>query len=362
MNTENFTSDETAGVVSHSSSIRLPSQLSSIIPPERHEDILQAIKAAFGNCRIDGAVQLAGGASGPAHIFRITVNEADFLLRIEGPILDSLRDPARQYKCQKIASDAGVAPRLIYADAHHGVAITEFIHAAMISNDQSRPAQLKAMVNTVKTLHNAPLFPGLMHYLDCVDILIHQVRKTGILPAEVLEEHLYLYNTLTSAYPRYDPDLVSSHNDLNPSNVLFTGERPWIVDWESAFATDRYVDIAAIANFFALNEVDEAIVLQTYFGPKLNDYHKARFFLMRQVNRMFYAMVLLNSVAAVEPGIRLKRTSLTVPRFHEVRGEMASLASHAGRIRFGCVFLNEMRCNIQNPRFLEYVAQADIRR
>ncbi len=77
---------------------------------------------------------------------------------------------------------------------------------------------------------------------------------TGILPAKALEKHRRYFGELVKAYPgekRGNADFVSSHNDLNPGNVLFQGDKAWLVDWESAFAADRYVDLAAIANFFA---------------------------------------------------------------------------------------------------------------
>jgi hypothetical protein len=55
--------------------------------------------------------------------------------------------------------------------------------------------------------------------------------------------------TFRPELPRYDLEIVSRHNDLNPNDILFDGARVWIVDWEGAFAADHYVDLAALANF-----------------------------------------------------------------------------------------------------------------
>lgn len=323
-----------------------------LIPIEKHKAIFRLIEDAFGGATIDAVTKLAGGASGPAAVFRLTISGTNCLLRLEGPPT-ALRDPRRHFACLKIAGKVGVAPRLIGTDVKEGISITEFISVTAMSNDITRAARLHSIVETVKVLHSAPLFPSLMSYLDCLDILINQVRMSGVLPATVLKEFLRLYGRLASAYPRYDQDLVSSHNDLNPSNVMFTGKRTWFVDWESAFAADRYVDIAAVANFFASNEEDEEIVLHTYFGSDLNHRHRARFFLMQQVNRAFYSMVLLKSVAAAKPATRLTEQSLRTPRFREVRGELAVLATPEGRRRFACVFLNEAMHHLQSRRLAE---------
>jgi aminoglycoside phosphotransferase (APT) family kinase protein len=329
--------------------------LDDVIPAEKRDLARRAIRAAFGDSRIEALAQLPNGASGPAAVFRLGIEGADFLLRMEGP-RDGFRDPARQYMCLKIAGDAGVSPRLIYSDAQDGVAITEFVRTTRDAQDWSRMDRLGAIVGTIKALHAAPLFPRLMPYVDCVGNLIGQAHAGGVLAGEAVREHLRLYGVLAAAYPRDERDTVSSHNDLNPSNVLFTGQRPWIVDWESAFAADRYVDLTAVTNFFAVDEADEALILKTYFGSGLREYHRARLFLMQQVNRMFYAVVLLGSVAAVEPGFRLTRDGLDTPRFNEVRGEMTTLVTHAGRKRFACVFLNEMLHGLRSPRFASSIA------
>ena len=276
-----------------------PSPLDAVMPLTKRESALRA----FGTSEIESVEPITNGASG-AGVFKVTADRAEYILRIEGPP-DGLRDPARQYACLKIAAEAGVAPRLIYADANAGVAVTDFIAAEPGSTQRSKAESLPMIVKAVRRLHEAPRFPGLVDYLDGVDMLIRSCMETGILPKKIIEKHLKFYGELAAAYPRKDLDLVSSHNDLNPGNVLFQKDRVWLVDWESAFAADRYVDLAAIANFFTTEESEKELVLQSYFGDALNDLHRARYFLMQQANRMFYAMVVLNFVAAAAPATKL---------------------------------------------------------
>lgn len=99
--------------------------------------------------------------------------------------------------------------------------------------------------------------------------------------------------------------MVSSHNDLNPNNILFDGKKIWVIDWEAAFQNDRYVDLAIVAKTFVHNQEDEAIFLQTYFGEQLDEYKRARFFLMQQICRMYYAMIMLKLAAAQKPADHL---------------------------------------------------------
>ena len=82
-------------------------------------------------------------------------------------------------------------------------------------------------------------------------------RRTFSLKADS-EELLARYAQLAAVYPLHDPDMVSSHNDLfKPDNILFDGQRVWLVDWEAAFLNDRYADLAVVANLVVTNDAEE---------------------------------------------------------------------------------------------------------
>lgn len=328
------------------------SPLDALMPLTKRESVLRA----FGTAEIESIEPITNGASG-AGVFKVIAGRFGhtYILRMEGPP-DGLRDPARQYACWKIAAEADVAPRLIYADAVAGVAVTDFIAAEPGSTQRSKAESLPMIVRAVRKLHEAPRFPGLVDYLEGIDMLICSCVETGILPKKIIEKHLKFYAELALAYPRKDLDLVSSHNDLNPGNVLFQGDRIWLVDWESAFAADRYVDLAAIANFFTTEESEKELVLQSYFGAALNDLHRARYFLMQQANRMFYAMVVLNFLAAAEPGIKLAAADMKGVRWSEVRKEMAGINTNETKARFAFAMLNEVLQAFQSAMFNQAIA------
>jgi hypothetical protein len=326
------------------------SALDGVIPLDRREAVLRAIEAAFPGAVVDSAEVVVGGASG-ALIFKITVQGGDYLLRLETG-RDAFRDPERQYACLKIAAEAGVAPRFFYADPQDAVAITGFVRVVPPEPaEAARGARLAAIVDQVRVLHAAPLFPGLVGYMDGMRSLIALVREAGILPPKGLYALLNTFDVLAAVYPGDDTDLVSSHNDLNPNNILFDGERPWFVDWESAFATDRYVDLATVANCFAKGDVEREAVLRAYFGAALDDYRRARFFVMRQINRLFYATVMLNAAAAERPGSRLTAADLEAPRLADIEGPVSDLTTHEGRVRSACIFLNEAVHDVASPAF-----------
>lgn len=337
-----------------STSRPLAAAIQTLVSEDRREAVQRALHAAFGAAQNLTLERLPGGATA-AMIYRVGTGEADYLMRIEG-LPTSLHDVERHHACMAIAATAGVAPPLLHADAADGIAISGFVHAQPQAGGLPRAAQLEAIVRTVRALHAAPPFPVRIHYLDIVGQLVRQIRDGGILPEDAAEDHFRCCEELAAAYACPEQDYVPSHNDLNPSNILFADGRPWIIDWETAHQADRYIDLAALANFTSRGEAEDELILRGYFGDALSDHHRARFFVVRQANRVFYAMALLGSVLAQRPRTRLDAACLKTPRFDQVRGGMAALATVEGRQRFGCIFLNEMRYAVRSPRFAEAVA------
>jgi aminoglycoside phosphotransferase (APT) family kinase protein len=48
--------------------------------------------------------------------------------------------------------------------------------------------------------------------------------------------------------------LVMSHNDVNPSNLVFDGTRVLLLDWDTAAPNDPLYDLATVAMFFRMDE------------------------------------------------------------------------------------------------------------
>ncbi len=312
--------------------------LSAVAAP-RHNAAQRAIASAFPGKNMESMEILAPGASG-AQVFRLVVGGEAFVLRVDGPA-DVHRDPARQYACMKIAAAAGVAPVLIYADAVDAVSITRMVTPNAERPPLARDEWLAALVDGLRRLHAAPLFPARGEYLDSMATIVSGFAQSGLMNSGGLAPLLSLWANLLRAYPR-GCDPVSSHNDFNPSNVIFEGATPWIIDWEASGATDRFVDIAALANWFTADEAEVEQVLNLYFDGPPNPGQRARFVLMRQINRLFYGIMLVNAAAAEHSDVRLTLADITdAPRLAAIRSEMPTIATFRGRLRFGLVFLSE---------------------
>ena len=324
------------------------------LSPAVRAAVARGLTAAFGVAEPDSIVALGGGLSG-AGVFRIRVGGIAYLLRLD-QARDGFRDPQRAYACMRIAAAGLLAPRVRYADAEDGVAIMDFIEERPLSLEYcGTPDQLVVeAAQTVRALHAGPPFPPLVDYLDGIDALVAQFQARGLVAPAAMAELLDRYRELRARY-RTDPaDLVASHNDLNPRNILYDGSRLWLVDWESAFLADRYVDLACIANLFARTPAQEDLLLATYFGAA-DATRRARLQVMRQVNHLFYGLVMANAVGDQPQARDLSGRSLEDLHEALTLGEPV-LDTEAGRFGYVRARLAAAIEGMRTPQFAEALA------
>lgn len=70
-------------------------------------------------------------------------------------------------------------------------------------------------------------------------------------------------------------ELVLSHHDLNPKNIIFKNNSIQIIDWEYSGISDRFFDLACVCVEFSLNKNEEKILLNTYLR-NYKKYHKTK--------------------------------------------------------------------------------------
>ena len=144
---------------------------------------------------------------------------------------------------------------------------TESRSQTLLKRRHFRPTQaLVQLPGTLRRLHALPPFPKAFNYVTAHNGFIWRFRKASLLPEGEIEEVFARYEQVCAAYPRLDSDMVSCHMDLKPENLLFDGQRLWLVDWQAAFVNDRYFDLAVAANFLVANDADELTYVERYFG------------------------------------------------------------------------------------------------
>ena len=341
--------------------MNMQSPLHSTIPATKISMVEKALLQAFNTTEVADIILLAGGLSASV-VYKITVNDQPYVLKLDSGTPNNIND---ELTCMEIAANGGMAPQVYYLNIADGVSISAFIKSEPLQTVfPSIELRLQALAQTIKAMHELPLFTKESSLLDTVDGLISQFKASNILTGPVFDEGFAYYELLKKHYPWDDTDKVSSHNDLNPNNMVCDGEKIWIIDWDAAFKNDRYVDLAITANFFVTNDEHEHIFLQSYFGEDLNDYNRARFFLMRQVCRLVYAMLMFKLADTSNPMGMGHDPNMQNINLSDVKQQLGAgkinLAGYDGQLLFGKALFNEALVSMQSPRFNLSIQQISV--
>ncbi len=262
----------------------------------QYETVRSALNAAFGSPRVNAITPIAAGASG-AFPFRVEIGERRYLVRVEGPA-SPLRNP-HQYASMRIAAEAGIAPRLHWVDEAVRVAVMDFIEEQPLSTfPGGRRALARSVGEMLRRVQATSPFPHFIRYPDMVSRLWAWVCRTGLFAPGVLDPYTERLGRLREAYAWEPAHLVSSHNDPVPRNILFDGNRLWMIDWESAYCNDPLVDVAITLDSFARSPALEGVLLEAWSGGAPDDTVSARLAQVRALTRLYYAGVFLSASAS----------------------------------------------------------------
>jgi aminoglycoside phosphotransferase (APT) family kinase protein len=263
---------------------------------EQRDHARSALVGAFGRAAIDAITPIAGGAS-TASTFRVDTGDRRYLLRVEGEP-SPLRNP-HQYVSMRIAAEAGIAPQIRYIDEAARVAVIDFIEQQPLKTYPGGVSALaQALGELLSRVRATPVFPAFVDYPVIVARLFAHVRRTGLFAASLLDPHVERLALLHEAYDAGLTNLVSSHNDALPSNILFDGERLWLIDWESAYRNDPLVDVAVVLDSLVRAPELEGVLLRAWHGRVPDEALRARLELVRALTRLYYAGVALSASAA----------------------------------------------------------------
>jgi Ser/Thr protein kinase RdoA (MazF antagonist) len=174
-----------------------------------------------------------------------------------------------------------------------------------------------------------------------------------VFAAGVLQPHAQALEWISAVYPWDADERVASHNDPNPRNILFDGERLWLVDWETAYRNDPMTDLAILAENFAPTDELKDTLLASWCGRAPDEQLRARLHVMRVLTRLYYAGLVLTPFALNPPAAA--DSDLTHPTPQQLTTAVAKGELTVGTpdfmYLFGKMLLGGFLAETREPRF-----------
>ena len=245
-----------------------------------------------------------------------------------------LKVGARNLEALRHAAAAGVAPAVIHVDEARAAIVSELVvdrgFAPFAMNPATRDAALDLLGATLARVHALP------------------AAGPPANPAAMLRElaagappfaHEVAARVLAEAPPPADRAPVLSHNDANPSNLVYDGARILLLDWDTAGVNDPLYDLATIALFLRLDDAACLRMLSAHDGAPATTLPPRLPYLRRLVGALIGNMMLM---LARERGHTGGGDAMPLGEyFTKMRAGQVSPATPAGQWQFGLALLTE---------------------
>jgi thiamine kinase-like enzyme len=268
--------------------------------------------------------RVAAGLSG-AGVYRVEAAGQAFVLKVSGE-----REPLAGWRdklhIQQLAANAGLAPRVVHVDEARRAVLSAFVvdrsFLAFYGDPSTREAALAQLAQTVRRVHELPLPPEASAQ-ETRDVLaaIWSGLADFALPPFV---GAAVRRVLDEPAPARERALVVSHNDVNPTNLVYDGEKLLLLDWDAAGVNDPFYDLAAISVFLRMDEATCEMLLAAYDAEPVSDL-PARFAYNRRLMAAFCGAVFSKLARhAGHAGATGSETLETTPSLADVYQRMRS--------------------------------------
>jgi aminoglycoside phosphotransferase (APT) family kinase protein len=199
--------------------------------------------------------KIAAGFSG-AGIHRVDVDGRAYVLKVTAEE-QPLADWGLRLCILRAAADAGLAPRVVHVDEPRRAIMSEFVadqsFPRLYRDPRTHGAALALLGETLRRVHAIPVPPEAApsRPRELLGSMWSGLWSKATLPRFVIE---VVERALAEPPPPAERTPVLSHNDANPTNLVFDGERILFLDWDVAAPNDPLYDLAVVSLFLRMNE------------------------------------------------------------------------------------------------------------
>jgi hypothetical protein len=290
--------------------------------------------------------RIAAGLSG-AGVYRVEFAGHPFVLKVAAETEDDA-DWRGALQIQRLAADAGLAPRVVHVDEARRAVLTDFVadrsFPTFYRDPRTHDAALTQLGGMVRRIHALPV-PADARRRDPHPFLaqIWDALRTGFLIPDFAGGAIQ--RVLAEDPPTSDRALVVGHNDLNPSNLVYDGEAILILDWAAAGTADPFYDLAVLSVFLRMDDGACLRLLSAYDGGPSGALPDRFTYTRRLAATLAGAMQLHLARQMKHPGASGAESLASTPSLGEFYQQMLAgalrLGTADGQWAFGLALLKE---------------------
>lgn len=293
---------------------------------------------------VERIVPIRAGLSG-AGVYAVTTARGGYVLRVQE------RERSAAYFAQQVrvlrrAADAGIAPAIAHVDDAARAVVSARVPGRPLAEALADPARrgvvLASIVDQLRALH--ALEPSGVAERDPLARARAEWtsgrERPGFPPWAV---DLSAVFSAIEATLSADPRRSVSHNDVNPSNILWDGSRAWLIDWEVTGLNHPYYDLATLALFMRLEPELAFQLAARHDGAPLDERSRASFGALRQLAGLLAGLTFLSLVKdlSVRPAATLSAAPSLRSCYQQLSTGELQLQTPLGQASMGLALLAE---------------------
>ena len=211
-------------------------------------------------------------------VYKVTSGDERLCLRIPGKGTEAIIDRRAEAANARAAVAAGVAPEIVHF-ADDGTMLTRFVEGALVT-PQHLGEQEGALARTAEALRNlhqsAAPFAGRFRSFETIKAYVALLEAKGAPLSDDRRAVLQEAEAVRDALSAQPAALRPCHCDPTGGNLIDTGERVWLIDWEYAAMNDPMWDLAYFSIESRHDADAESALLAAYLGRPPHEAEAAR--------------------------------------------------------------------------------------
>ena len=200
--------------------------------------------------------------------YRVDVDATPYFVRVPGESTELLAiDRDNEYHNTKAASDAGVAPRVLYYLPDDCVMVLEFLDGKTMSKDSlNAPGMPKRMAQSIKRLHAGPRFLTDFNMFRLTEYYLSLCKERNIRIPDGYVDRMPTVAQIEQAMSVNPLPTVSCNNDLLAENYIDDGKQLWLIDYEYSGNNDPTFELGNTCQEMQFSDEQINEVCEVYFG------------------------------------------------------------------------------------------------
>lgn len=205
--------------------------------------------------------------------YKVEVDGTPYFIRVPGASTELLAiDRDNEHHNTKAASQAGVAPRVLYHIPEYNAMVLEFLDGKTMSKDSlNQPGMPTRMAQAIKRLHAGPRFLLDFNMFRLTEYYLSLCRDRGIKVPDGYNERMETVNRIERAMNAKPIPTVPCNNDLLAENYIDYDGQLWLIDYEYSGNNDPTFELGNTCQEMEFNEEQIREACAAYFGEAKAD-------------------------------------------------------------------------------------------